>query len=290
MNQDKVGNFIKKCRTEKKMTQADLAEKLGVSSKAISKWECGKGLPDVSLFESICEELDISLNELFAGEKIADKDIASKSEKTILKLAQENQNQKFSIKRVFKVTVIIIILFCYIFCKTLAYMSYVIIKKDLNEQYHVAKLAKIFNERESFIIHAKDNDEDAITFNGLSIRDDYQDYKIISNSNNYLTYAILSIESNRIIKEFSIFYNADNGNRYKYWNNVFENEKKRNILERLFDSGVDLSKDFKKFEVNNDIGLYNYFFEKYNNDSNNIMSPIFNIKNKVLYIIWVILY
>ena len=73
MNQEKIGLFIAKCRREKNMTQEDLAEKLGVSNKSISRWENGKTMMDISLFEPLCNELDISIIELLNGERINDK-------------------------------------------------------------------------------------------------------------------------------------------------------------------------------------------------------------------------
>ena len=73
MNQEKIGLFIAKCRREKNMTQEDLAEKLGVSNKSISRWENGKTMMDISLFVPLCNELDISIIELLNGERINDK-------------------------------------------------------------------------------------------------------------------------------------------------------------------------------------------------------------------------
>lgn len=73
MNQEKIGLFIAKCRREKNMTQEDLAEKLGVSNKSISRWENGKTMMDISLFEPLCNELDISIIELLNGERVNDK-------------------------------------------------------------------------------------------------------------------------------------------------------------------------------------------------------------------------
>ncbi len=70
MNQDKIGKFIATLRKEQKLTQEELAEKLGVTDKSVSRWENGKNMPDVSLFESLCKELNISVNELLKGEKI----------------------------------------------------------------------------------------------------------------------------------------------------------------------------------------------------------------------------
>jgi len=70
MNQEKIGRFIAECRKNENMTQKELAEKLGVTDKSVSKWERGVCLPDISLFTDLCNILKITLNDFFAGEKI----------------------------------------------------------------------------------------------------------------------------------------------------------------------------------------------------------------------------
>ena len=67
MNQEKIGKFILECRKNKKLTQSELAEKLGVTDKSVSNWENGRNMPDFSLFKSLCEVLEISINELISG-------------------------------------------------------------------------------------------------------------------------------------------------------------------------------------------------------------------------------
>ena len=74
MDQIKIGKFIAKIRKEKKLTQKQLADKLGITDRAISKWENGKSLPDLSLLKPVCNILDISINELLSGEFIKIKD------------------------------------------------------------------------------------------------------------------------------------------------------------------------------------------------------------------------
>lgn len=69
MNQSKIGKFISQKRKEKNLTQAQLAEKLGVSNKSVSKWETGKCMPDYSIIQRLCDELDISVSELVDGEE-----------------------------------------------------------------------------------------------------------------------------------------------------------------------------------------------------------------------------
>ena len=70
MNQIKIGKFIAKCRKKNNLTQMQLAEKLNITDRAISKWKNGKGMPDSSIMLDLCNELKISVNELLCGELI----------------------------------------------------------------------------------------------------------------------------------------------------------------------------------------------------------------------------
>ena len=84
MNQEKIGEFILKCRKDKKLTQTELAEKLGVTDKSISNWENGRNMPDLSLFKPLCQILDISINDLISGEKISKDKFQEKLEENII--------------------------------------------------------------------------------------------------------------------------------------------------------------------------------------------------------------
>ena len=84
MDQVKIGKFIAELRKSKNMTQEQLGEKLGVSFKTISKWENGRGMPELSTLKPLSEELGVSINEIFAGEKLKESEIEKQSEKNIL--------------------------------------------------------------------------------------------------------------------------------------------------------------------------------------------------------------
>ncbi len=100
MDQVKIGQFIAALRKSKNMTQMEMAEKLGVSNKSVSRWENGKNMPDVSLFLPICELLDISVNELIIGEKIkAEENTAEKAEKILLDTI-DTSNKKINHARI----------------------------------------------------------------------------------------------------------------------------------------------------------------------------------------------
>lgn len=84
MNQEKIGKFISKCRKDLKMTQTELAEKLGVSDKTISNWENARCMPDLSIYKPLCDVLDITINELMSGEKINEENYQEKLEENII--------------------------------------------------------------------------------------------------------------------------------------------------------------------------------------------------------------
>ncbi len=84
MNQEKIGKFIATCRKEQNLTQEQLAEKLGITYKAVSKWECGKGLPDASIMMELCKILKITVNDLLSGEKVDKEHYQKKLEQNII--------------------------------------------------------------------------------------------------------------------------------------------------------------------------------------------------------------
>ncbi len=92
MEQVKVGKFIAECRKNKNMTQAELAEKLNITDRAISKWETGKGMPDSSIMLELCNELDITVNELLSGEVIKMETYNQKSRRKLI--GDENKLRK----------------------------------------------------------------------------------------------------------------------------------------------------------------------------------------------------
>lgn len=110
MNQEKIGKFIAESRIAKKMTQEELAKRIGVTDKAISKWENSRCLPDVSLFKPLCKELDISVNELLNGEKDKKKENSSGIVDYI-----DYTNRKNKRKIIFTISISLIIIVILIF-------------------------------------------------------------------------------------------------------------------------------------------------------------------------------
>lgn len=93
MDQIKIGRFIAERRKKKKLTQMQLAERLGIADRAISKWENGKGMPDSSLMLDLCDALEISVNELLSGEMIDMKEYNQKAEQQLLEMVKEREKK-----------------------------------------------------------------------------------------------------------------------------------------------------------------------------------------------------
>ena len=86
MDTGKISNFILMARTKAGLTQKELADKIGVSDKTISKWETGKSLPDISYYETLCDALNIKVNELLSGEYLNEEICLEKAETNIVEI------------------------------------------------------------------------------------------------------------------------------------------------------------------------------------------------------------
>ena len=98
MDDNRIGEFIQCMRKEKGMTQKDLADQIAVSDKTISKWENGNSVPDTEILTSLCQSLDISVNELLSGEKLPVENYPVKAEENMIHLLKENEDTRKSSK------------------------------------------------------------------------------------------------------------------------------------------------------------------------------------------------
>ena len=99
MNQTKIGKFISQCRKERGFLQKDIAARLGVSEKTVSKWECGKGLPEVVFMEPLCQILGITVNELLAGESIPILEMMRPIDRSRLELVKQLEFEQLRLRR-----------------------------------------------------------------------------------------------------------------------------------------------------------------------------------------------
>ena len=100
MNQEEIGKFISACRKEKGLTQMQLAEKLSITNRAVSKWETGKSVPDASIMLELCGILDITVNELLSGERINMEDYQEKAEQNLIDLQTKKESAQKSLLKV----------------------------------------------------------------------------------------------------------------------------------------------------------------------------------------------
>lgn len=97
MNQQKIGKFIAAVRKQKNLTQMQLAELLGITDRAVSKWENGRAMPDVSLMTPLCDILGITVNDLLSGERISMENSNQKQEQLLLDMAKELEQKNKTI-------------------------------------------------------------------------------------------------------------------------------------------------------------------------------------------------
>ena len=122
MDQIKIGRFIATRRKEVGLTQLELAEKLNISDRAISKWETGKSLPDASIMIELCEILGIGINELFYGEMINMNENDKKYDEIILAMKKEQED---STKRLLSMEIVIGVLISIVFFALIFIASFV---------------------------------------------------------------------------------------------------------------------------------------------------------------------
>ena len=94
MDQIQIGQFIAERRKEQNLTQRQLADALSISDKTVSKWECGKGLPEVSLMLPLCQTLHITVNDLLSGERVSEDAYQKKAEDNMMELMRENEENR----------------------------------------------------------------------------------------------------------------------------------------------------------------------------------------------------
>lgn len=135
MNNEKIGNFIRFLRKEANLTQKELADKLGITDRAVSKWERGRGCPDISLIEDVAKILGVSVLELLKGERLEKKDL---KEQDLIETM--NYTKKLTInklKKYFNIfSIVVVVFFCLIIIfENIWKMNFVLKKHDMDSYY-----------------------------------------------------------------------------------------------------------------------------------------------------------
>ncbi|MCR5207799.1 MAG: helix-turn-helix domain-containing protein [Eubacterium sp.] len=147
MDQIKIGKLIAACRKEQGMTQAALAEKLGISDRAVSKWETGRSMPDSGIMLELCELLKINVNELLSGERIMDESYDKRAEENLLEMRRQVEEKNRQLLRleylVSLPTVIAGVIMCFVasFVEMPAWVRIVLIAAALVMIFTVAFIA-----------------------------------------------------------------------------------------------------------------------------------------------------
>ena len=161
MNQIKIGKFIAECRKNSNLTQMQLAEKLNITDRAISKWENGKAMPDSSIMLDLCKELKISVNELLSGEMIDMKNYNKMAEENLFKLNESNEKKKKIILKsaivIGLLIFIIIIIQLYSYTKQISKsnLNNVLEQAQQNQEIYIKiqELEERVNELEKNVLH-----------------------------------------------------------------------------------------------------------------------------------------
>lgn len=122
MNQVKIGKFIAECRKKNGLTQMQLAEKLNITDRAVSKWENGKAMPDSSIMLALCDELKISVNDLLSGEVVTLDNYNEKLENNLLEMVKEKEQAD---KRLLTLEIVICVLSSIILFSLIVVASFV---------------------------------------------------------------------------------------------------------------------------------------------------------------------
>lgn len=254
MNQEKIGKFIQESRKKKELTQEQLAEKLGITKNAVSKWERGLSLMDMSLLKPLSEILDVSIIEIINGEKIEDKELTKKSEEAIEKTIKHSKLKINKTKKKLLILASIILLIMSIVVhfsyKMQVLMLYNVEKKD--SEYIEDLLEGLNNQREITISPKYLDMGEYLEWQGIKIRNDFEGMTIRAMGTDQILYEVKSSDKTKR-KYF-----------YMYRGSTYLEE-----IEDYFEAGwanVKL-KDIKKFclekEIYDDIDFINYVKDRY---------------------------
>lgn len=231
MNNEKIGKFIRKLRKEAGLTQKELADKLGVTDRAISKWERGLGCPDISLLEDVAKVLDVAILELLKGEHLEQKNFKDKDLIESMALSKNITINKF--KKYFNIFTIVVVSFL---CLVIAFQNlwnmYFVLREFDTEIYYRDNSVKMkeLNDKYELILSNQgkysDNDYETITSYIKIMRDRLEE----QNNDKYLTkenYNYFKVLSFYLDHQNFYFIEIDNIDLYgillKYDTSIYRN-------------------------------------------------------------------
>ena len=278
MNQKKIGKFIQERRKLKELTQVELAEKLGVSNRTISSWENGNSLPDYSMFQDLCNELDISINELLSGEKLTEENYQKKLEENFVSTIDYNNKKRNKKIKKFIIFIIMLVIAYLLYKAFIAYFYYKDYSTHEDNSFPVNQniktiLIKNNSKANTKVLHNELNiyipeGFDLVTDKAKSnyVMDNCEPYIKGLQDNNNFDAMILVCNTRRAIDIGNIDYHGINSTLFP-WMNVYGLFKKYDIHD-----SIDLIKFYEKhyqfkqniFTSSDDIKI-NYIARNYSN-------------------------
>ena len=264
MNQEKIGKFIADCRKEKNLTQQELADKLGVTDKAISKWENGRCLMDISLLKPLSEILEVSIVELINGEKIEVDNVYIKSDEVVENTLNyaEDKIKKNKIKIILRVVTSIVFIVALIF---LIYKSFLLNKYNADIPENYEQIVDGLTLDKTIKIYKKTiNENDYLIVDDIKIRNDFSAFKKIDKINELDSTKYVLYDENDKIKS-AIFM----GKMDSYIDMLASNSL---IIMNGKDKGQFNDADMKYFllrnDINNDLDFFKYVKDNYYLENN----------------------
>lgn len=271
MNQEKIGKFISELRKEKNLTQEELASKLGITKNAVSKWERGLSMMDVSLLKPVCDILEISIVELLNGERIKQDDLKIKTDDT-LKNTIEYSNKQIKNSRI--KSIILTSLVIAIMCVGLffGYKLVLLNKYTLKKPDNVEEIVKgLKNQKEIKIYKRTLSNDEYFEIENLKIRNDFKDFELSN-----------TVGENMAIRTYT-YKNSNSGitisigddslalnNTFGAEEVTFFGDENSKIDPDAFNS-ADRKFFLLKNDINNEIDFYKYVAENYYKNNNIFM-------------------
>ncbi len=272
MNQQKIGKFIAEKRKEKGLTQEALANKLGITKNAVSKWERGLGLMDLSLLKPLSEILDISVTELLNGEEIKKEKQEEVSSKVLVNVLEYSE-EKFKKSKIKSIIVTIVVIFLLLVGIFFSYKLVLLNRYTVSKDKDVSDVIKGLKNSKTIKIYKKTiPDSDYLVEGDIKIRNDFKDYEKLTMKNmpnsyvKYEKYNEKTKEKEGIsISNFMQFIDGFTSNDI-----TFYNDSKTNIIDNF--NKADRKYFLLKNDINNDVDYFKYVEENYYKENNIFMS------------------
>lgn len=281
MNEEKVSKFIKERREQLGLTQNDLAEKIHVSNKTISKWENKRGLMDITMLKPLSSALDVSITELINGELSSYNDFKIKTDNAF-NITFQYMDHK--VKKIKLRTVLTTLLIPIILLLTLSITHKIYLLNKYNVKIDNMIVSKI-NKKENHIKTANNNGyklSEMIRYGEVAFVNNYKDYELLKPDGNYKieTYKYVKKDENNNIVSMFWFSDKNNFSYIDLLNNITKEENKNSDNQ---DDYVLTKKDVKKFlidkNINDDVDLIKYLRNNYYFKSS-IFTSTKNIKER----------